>query len=144
MPSFFSLPSKFLFKGLITEGFLSYTIGSRDLAQNNLSGEIPRLIYWNEVLQYLWVLFTLDSFRFQPVVGSKCFIGYSTLFSVVCVVTIWWAHSLQTCASWLVYGICKWSLLPLKNYYFFPFPIWTYAFSLMKLFAFEVMWEITV
>lgn len=28
---------------------------SRDLAQNKLSGEIPRLIYWNEVLQYLWV-----------------------------------------------------------------------------------------
>ncbi|KAF8376939.1 hypothetical protein HHK36_030310 [Tetracentron sinense] len=26
---------------------------SRDLAQNKLSGEIPRLIYWNEVLQYL-------------------------------------------------------------------------------------------
>ncbi|EMS63677.1 LRR receptor-like serine/threonine-protein kinase ERECTA [Triticum urartu] len=25
----------------------------RDLAQNKLSGEIPRLIYWNEVLQYL-------------------------------------------------------------------------------------------
>ncbi|XP_027184694.1 LRR receptor-like serine/threonine-protein kinase ERECTA isoform X2 [Coffea eugenioides] len=26
---------------------------SSDLAQNSLSGEIPRLIYWNEVLQYL-------------------------------------------------------------------------------------------
>lgn len=28
-------------------------IALRDLAQNKLSGEIPRLIYWNEVLQYL-------------------------------------------------------------------------------------------
>jgi hypothetical protein len=26
-----------------------------DLAKNQLTGEIPRLIYWNEVLQYLWV-----------------------------------------------------------------------------------------
>jgi hypothetical protein len=24
-----------------------------DLAKNQLTGEIPRLIYWNEVLQYL-------------------------------------------------------------------------------------------
>lgn len=28
---------------------------SSDLARNQLIGEIPRLIYWNEVLQYLWV-----------------------------------------------------------------------------------------
>lgn len=33
-------------------------IALRDLAQNKLSGEIPRLIYWNEVLQYLWVWLT--------------------------------------------------------------------------------------
>lgn len=26
---------------------------NRDLAQNKLTGDIPRLIYWNEVLQYL-------------------------------------------------------------------------------------------
>ncbi|XP_058088515.1 LRR receptor-like serine/threonine-protein kinase SIK1 [Magnolia sinica] len=28
-------------------------VTDRDLAQNRLTGDIPRLIYWNEVLQYL-------------------------------------------------------------------------------------------
>ncbi|KAI3895624.1 hypothetical protein MKW98_025415 [Papaver atlanticum] len=28
-------------------------IGFRDLVQNQLTGDIPRLIYWDEVLQYL-------------------------------------------------------------------------------------------
>lgn len=35
-----------------------------DLARNRLTGEIPRLLYWNEVLQYLWVLSFLFVFFF--------------------------------------------------------------------------------
>lgn len=45
------------------------TYWSRDLAQNKLSGEIPRLIYWNEVLQYLWVV--LSGLKY----GKKLFGG---------------------------------------------------------------------
>ena len=31
-----------------------------DLARNQLTGEIPRLLYWNEVLQYLWVHLSVE------------------------------------------------------------------------------------
>ena len=44
---------------LILDAMLSQSSNSRmvmflsDLARNRLTGEIPRLLYWNEVLQYL-------------------------------------------------------------------------------------------
>ncbi|GMP63551.1 hypothetical protein CsSME_00025188 [Camellia sinensis var. sinensis] len=36
--------------------FFSNPVDLVDLARNQLIGEIPRLIYWNEVLQYLFTL----------------------------------------------------------------------------------------
>jgi len=49
-----SLFAKFIIWRILIEILIFWNTGCRDLAQNTLSGEIPRLIYWNEVLQYLW------------------------------------------------------------------------------------------
>ena len=51
-------------------------IFASDLARNQLSGEIPRILYWNEVLQYLWVYF---SFKINDLF---CFI-YSSIYGLL-------------------------------------------------------------
>lgn len=122
---FFSLSSRFWLHWLNIVNFYS-----RDLAQNKLSGEIPRLIYWNEVLQYLWVIPTLIwcNVRISSSMRLFCpphawwilwsnemqilfFTVNGNYLSGVCEGIIYKGPSHLICASWLGCGTCECSFL---------------------------------
>jgi hypothetical protein len=58
-----------------------FIFGNRDFAQNRLYGEIPSLIYWSEVLQYLYVIWSYD----PPIILNYHILLYNVCVQCVCV-----------------------------------------------------------
>jgi len=96
-----------------------YIFFFRDLAQNNLTGDIPRLIYWNEVLQYLWVKTNVHCFSYVYfycmtfwVIFESSLLTSHFSFTICWNLVDWgaiiWVGRFHlTCASLRGYGTCK-------------------------------------